>query len=85
MNGDVSGFYRHCAPLERRRWTYRDSIDISLRWSERTHVAPLGLGVVGIGYCYKHVAPLGLVVMRKEKGNADRSLRHLWVGIGQDA
>ncbi len=30
-----SGFYRHCAPLEYRRWTYRDSIDISLRWSER--------------------------------------------------
>ena len=50
----------HRAPLERRRWTYRDSIDISLRWSERTHVAPLGLWVVGIGYCYKHVAPLGL-------------------------
>ena len=42
-----------------------------------------GFGVVGIGYCYKHVAPLGLVVMRKEKGNADlRSLRMIFVDAG---
>ena len=26
--------YTHCAPLERGDWTYRLSIDISLRWSE---------------------------------------------------
>ena len=25
-----------------------------------THVAPLGLGCIGIRHCYKHVAPLGL-------------------------
>ncbi len=24
------------------------------------HIAPLGLGGVGIRHCYKHVAPLGL-------------------------
>ena len=27
--------YTHCAPLERGCWTYHDSIDISLLWSER--------------------------------------------------
>ena len=46
-------------------------------------VAPLGLGVVGIRRFYKHVAPLGLVVMRKEKRNADlRSLRMMFADVG---
>ena len=27
--------YPHCAPLERRDWTHRHTIDISLRWSEK--------------------------------------------------
>ena len=49
----------HCAPLERRHWTYRRSIDISLRWSE-SPLAPLGLEDLDIPPGYKHAAPLGL-------------------------
>ena len=27
-------YYTYCTPLERRDWSYRRSIDISLLWSE---------------------------------------------------
>ena len=37
----------HSAPLEHIARTCRHAIDISLRWSENTHVAPLGLGLLG--------------------------------------
>ena len=51
----------HCAPLERGIKTYRDSIDISLLWSEGIYTyRPAGALDMVIDHIYKHVAPLGL-------------------------
>ena len=48
--------YTHCAPLERGDWTYRPYRSAR---AKDTHVAPLGLGRIGIQCCYIHIAPLG--------------------------
>ena len=40
----------HSAPLEHIARTCRHAIDISLRWSENTHVAPLGLTGIMLGF-----------------------------------
>ena len=45
----VVGFDTHCAPLERGRWTYRRSIDISLLWSEGRNGGLRSLRVIVVG------------------------------------
>ena len=63
---DISSFYRHLAPLERRIEQLTDGGTQPLRVQPPVcspsiiHVAPLGLRGLEIPPGYKHVAPLGL-------------------------